>query len=78
MDKSNVTAYYDAENDILTIKLRDSNAIDTIELAEDIFALINEKGEIVELEIWRAKDLIAKTMADKIAERIRNLIKAGT
>ncbi|MEX2690353.1 MAG: DUF2283 domain-containing protein [Candidatus Njordarchaeum guaymaensis] len=78
MDKSNVTAYYDAENDILTIKLRDSNAIDTIELAEDIFALINEKGEIVELEIWRAKDLIAKTMADKIAERIRSLIKAGT
>jgi len=78
MDKSNVTADYDAENDILTIKLRDSNAIDTIELAEDIFALINEKGEIVELEIWRAKDLIAKTMADKIAERIRSLIKAGT
>lgn len=78
MDKSNVTADYDAENDILTIKLRDSNAINTIELAEDIFALINEKGEIVELEIWRAKDLIAKTMADKIAERIRSLIKAGT
>ena len=75
MGKNRVNVYYDDEHDILVIKLKDDEASDTIELAEDIFAIINEKKEIIEIEIWRAKELIAAAMADKIAEKIKMLIR---
>ena len=75
MGKNSVNVYYDDEHDILVIKLKDDEASDTIELAEDIFAIINEKKEIIEIEIWRAKELIATAMADKIAEKIKMLIR---
>ena len=71
-----MTVYYDDENDILVIKLKEEKAVDTIELGEDVFALVNEKGEIVELEIWRAKELIGSVMAEKIAEKVMNIMGA--
>jgi len=74
MDKNKVTVYYDDENDILVIKLKEEKAVDTVELGEDIFALVNEKGEIVELEIWRAKELIGSVMAEKIAEKVMGIV----
>ena len=58
MVENGVKVDYDDENDILFIKLRN-------------FALVDEKGDIIELEIWRAKEIIAKVMADKIAEKIK-------
>ena len=69
-----MTVYYDDENDILVIKLKEEKAVDTIELGEDVFALVNEKGEIVELEIWRAKELIGSVMAEKIAEKVMGIV----
>jgi len=75
MGKNGVNVYYDDEHDILVIRLKDGEASDTIELAEDIFAVINERNEIVEIEIWRARELIAAAMADKIAEKIKTLIE---
>ena len=69
MGKNSVNVYYDDKHDILVIKLKEDRATDTIELAEDIFAIINGKGEIIEIEIWRAKKLVATAMADKIAEK---------
>ncbi len=75
MGKNSVNVYYDDKHDILVIKLKEDRATDTIELAEDIFAIINGKGEIIEIEIWRAKELIATAMADKIAEKVKTLIK---
>ena len=69
-----MTVYYDDENDILVIKLKEEKAVDTVELGEDVFALVNEKGEIVELEIWRAKELIGGVMAEKIAEKVMSIV----
>ena len=75
MGKNGVNVYYDDEHDILVIRLKDGEASDTIELAEDVFAVVNERNEIVEIEIWRARELIAAAMADKIAEKIKTLIE---
>ena len=75
MGKNSVNVYYDDKHDILVIKLKEDRATDTIELAEDIFAIINGKGEIIEIEIWRAKELIATAIAEKIAEKVKTLIK---
>ena len=75
MGKNSVNVYYDDEHDILVIRLKDGEASDTIELAEDVFAVVNERNEIIEIEIWRARELIAAAMADKIAEKIKTLIE---
>ena len=75
MGKNSVNVYYDDKHDILVIKLKEDKATDTIELAEDVFAIINGKGEIIEIEIWRAKELIATAIAEKIAEKVKTLIK---
>ncbi|MGQ4892934.1 MAG: DUF2283 domain-containing protein [Candidatus Njordarchaeia archaeon] len=75
MGEGSVEVDYDDENDILVIKLRKGEVSDTVELAEDIFALVDENNEILEIEIWRAKEIIAKAMADKIAEKIKATIK---
>jgi len=75
MGKNSVNVYYDDKHDILVIKLKEDRATDTIELAEDVFAIINGKGEIIEIEIWRAKELIATAIAEKIAEKVKTLIK---
>jgi len=75
MGKNSVNVYYDDKHDILVIKIKEDKATDTIELAEDIFAIINRKGEIMEIEIWRAKELIATAIAEKIAEKVKTLIK---
>ena len=75
MGKNGVNVYYDDEHDILVIRLKDGEVSDTIELAEDVFAVVNERNEIVEIEIWRARELIAAAMADKIAEKIKTLIE---
>ena len=75
MGKNGVNVYYDDEHDILVIRLKDGEASDTIELAEDIFAVINERNEIMEIEIWRARELIVAAMADKIAEKVKTLIE---
>ena len=75
MGKNGVNVYYDDEHDILVIRLKDGEVSDTIELAEDVFAVVNERNEIVEIEIWRARELIAAAMADKIAEKVKTLIE---
>jgi len=76
MGKNSVEVNYDDENDILVIKLKNGRASDTIELGEDIFALVDENNEILEIEIWRAKEIIAKAIADKTTEKIKASIKA--
>jgi len=68
--------YYE-EIDVLVIKLRVGKASDTVKLAEDVFAIVDNKNEILEIEIWRAKDLVINAIADKIVERIK-AVKRGT
>lgn len=46
---------YDPEADILYIRIRDDAIRDTVDLNEDIWADLNEKGEIVGIEIWQAR-----------------------
>jgi len=77
MGKNGVNVYYDDEHDILVIRLKDGEVSDTIELAEDVFAVVNERNEIMEIEIWRARELIVAAMADKIAEKVKTLIEGG-
>ncbi len=46
---------YDPEADILYIRVRDKEVKDTVDLNDDVWADLDENGEIVGIEIWRAR-----------------------
>ncbi len=49
---------YDRKADILYLKFSDSKPFDSDMLNDDVIVSFNEDGEIVSMEIWRAKELI--------------------
>ncbi len=46
---------YDPEADILYIWVKEGEVKDTVDLNEDVWADLNEKGEIVGIEIWQTR-----------------------
>ena len=46
---------YDPESDILYIRIKDGKIKETVDLDDDIFADLNDKGEILGIEIWQAR-----------------------
>ena len=58
--------YYGPEADVLYILLREGPVEDAVEAGEDVFIELDEKGDIIGIEIWRASDVlepIAQTIA---------------
>ena len=54
---------YDPEADILYIWVKEGEVKDTVDLNEDVWADLNEKGEIVGIEIWQTrKHVIAEIL----------------
>ena len=63
---------YDPEADIMYIKIKEDKIKDTVDLGEDIWADLNEKGEIVGIEIWQArKHIISEVL--KYLERAKKV-----
>ena len=66
--------HYDPEADILYIVLKEGPAEDTIEVDDDIFVEIDEKGNIIGIEIWRASrnllDHLSRVIASKIKQQL--------
>jgi len=49
---------YDPESDILYIQIKDGKIEETVDLDDDIFADLNDKGEILGIEIWQARKYV--------------------
>ncbi len=62
-------AQYDPEADVIYIKIKDDKVENTVDWDEDIFADLNEKGEVVGIEIWQARKHI-------VSEILKHLQKA--
>lgn len=58
MGEANRRVYYDQKAGIPYALLKEGRAGDTIDAGEDIFVKLDEIGEIVDVEIWRASDLL--------------------
>ncbi len=65
------SVHYDSEADILYILLREGPVEDTVEVAEDVFVELDEKGEIIGIEIWRASKNVLEPLTQIIAEKIK-------
>ena len=49
---------YDRKSDILYLKFSDSKPVDSDMVNDDVIVSFDKDGEIVSMEIWRAKELI--------------------
>ncbi|RLE93032.1 MAG: DUF2283 domain-containing protein [Thermoprotei archaeon] len=67
---------YDKKYDILYIDLYpEKKASETVPLNDDIYADVDENGNIIGLEIWRASQTIAKPIAETIVKEIKKALK---
>jgi len=61
-----VKVRFDPEADILYILVKEGPVRDTIEVAEDIFIEHAEDGSIAGIEVWRARELILRNLAEHV------------
>ena len=59
---------YDKRADILYLKFSDSKPVDSDMPADDVVVSFDEKGNIVGMEIWRAKELILPVFLQYLKE----------
>ncbi|ADC64443.1 Protein of unknown function DUF2283 [Ferroglobus placidus DSM 10642] len=65
---------YDREADILYLKFSDTKPVDSDMLNDDVVVSFDENGEIVGMEIWRAKELILPAFLQYLKE-MREVVK---
>ena len=66
---------YDREPDILYIKFKDSKIVDTRMLGEDVYVDVNEDGNFVGIEIWRASQNAILPISKDIAEKVKAILE---
>ncbi|BAD84689.1 hypothetical protein, conserved [Thermococcus kodakarensis KOD1] len=59
---------YDPRGDILYIEVSSGKAAETVEIDDDLLVDYDEKGNIVGIEIWRAREVLLGEMFRKIKE----------
>jgi uncharacterized protein YuzE len=62
---------YDREADILYIKLKDAEIIDTRMLGEDVYVDIDKDQNFVGIEIWKASKNAIQPISKDIAEEVK-------
>ena len=62
---------YDREADILYIKFKDSKIVDTRILGEDVYVDINQDGDFVGIEIWKASQNAIQPISKDIAKELK-------
>jgi len=67
---------YDPESDILYIQIKEDRIKETVDLDDDIFVDLNEKGEIVGIEIWQARKHIFSELL-KFLDRSKKVVSQG-
>jgi uncharacterized protein YuzE len=73
-----VKVEYDRESDILYIKFRDSRVKETKMLSEDAYIDIDEEGNPVGIEIWRASENAILPISKEVTERLKTLLESPT
>lgn len=68
---------YDGESDILYIKFKDSKVKETWMLSEDAYMDIDDEGNLVVMEIWRASENAILPISKEITERIKPLLESS-
>lgn len=66
---------YDRESDILYLKFKDSKITETQMLSEDAYIDLDEKGNLIGIEIWKASQNAILPISKDIAEKLKIILK---
>ncbi|MDE1863580.1 MAG: DUF2283 domain-containing protein [Thaumarchaeota archaeon] len=77
MAKNKPEIRYDRDSDILYIKIKEGSIDDTVDVAEDVFVEKDKNGNMVGIEIWRARQLLLNPLAKHISEQVKLVNKAS-
>jgi uncharacterized protein YuzE len=69
-----VKVEYDKDADILYIKLRDSEIVDTRMLGEDVYVDVDKDANFVGIEIWRASQNAIIPISKDIAAEVKEIL----
>lgn len=75
---SNTRMVYFEENDVLYLSVSDEPEAGSIELSPDVTAELNEKGELIGIEIINASSFIRNSILESAQARLLNLEKKVT
>ena len=67
--------HYDDRADILYIVVGDGPVEDAVEVDEDVFVELDENGDVVGIEVWRASRNILEPISRVLALRIREMVR---
>ncbi|MEM2971321.1 MAG: DUF2283 domain-containing protein [Candidatus Bathyarchaeia archaeon] len=67
---------YDRESDMLYIKFRDAEVVDTQMLSEDAYIDLDKDGNLVGIEIWRASQNAILPISKDIAEKLKLILES--
>ncbi len=59
---------YDPQGDILYIEVSKAKVTETVEIDDDILVDYDENGNIVGIEIWRAREVLLGEMMKRLKE----------
>jgi uncharacterized protein YuzE len=62
----------------ISLKFRDSRVKETKMLSEDAYIDIDDEGNPVGIEIWRASENAILPISKEIAERLKTLLESST
>jgi len=68
--------YFERE-DILHLVISDEKETNSIEFSTDITAELNEKGELIGIEIVNASSFVRDAIMEGVQAKVLNLIPAG-
>lgn len=69
--------YFD-ENDILHLSISDEPESGSVEITPNITAELNDKGELIGIEILNASTFIRDSVLESVQAKVLDLVKAKT
>lgn len=74
--KKTKMSYFEQE-DILHLVISDEEETNSIELSPNITAELNEKGELIGIEILNASTFVRDVIMEGVQAKVLNLVTAG-
>ena len=75
---SKIRMAYFEKNDILHLAITDEPEAGSVEVAPNITAELNAKGELIGIEILNASTFIRDSVLESVQAKVLNLVKAKT
>lgn len=67
---------YFSEEDVLHLTISDEEEANSIELSPNITAELNEKGELIGIEILQASEFVRDAIMEGVQAKVLNLVAA--